>query len=139
MDTTTTNTTISFEASFMGRKIEVVVVDDEASITDLLESYIHFLSKNAKVHTFNDSVLAKNYIKENNVDVLITDYNMPIVNGLELMEQTSPETTRVMISGYVSEIAEEKLQELQAVFFEKPVPMKKLGQIIAEREATNAK
>jgi hypothetical protein len=43
-----------------------------------------------------------------------------------------------MISGYLSEIAEEKLQELRAFFFEKPVPMKKLGQIIAQREAAVA-
>jgi DNA-binding NtrC family response regulator len=122
----------------MGRKLEVVVVDDEASITDLLESYIHFLTKNAAVHTFNDSVEAQSYIRDNSIDVLITDYKMPKVNGIELMEQTGPDTTRIMISGYVSEITEEKLQELQAFFFEKPVPMKKLGQIIARREAVVA-
>jgi len=119
----------------MGRKIEVVVVDDEASITDLLESYIRFLTKNAAIHTFNDSVQAQNYIKNNHIDVLITDYKMPNVNGIQLMEQTRPGTTRIMISGYVSEIAEEKLQELKAFFFEKPVPMKKLGQIISQRES----
>jgi DNA-binding NtrC family response regulator len=119
----------------MGKKLEVVVVDDEASITDLLENYIQFLSKSASVHSFNDPVEAQNYIKHNAIDILITDYKMPNVNGIQLMESTKPETTRIMISGYLSEIAEEKLQELQAFFFEKPVPMKQLGKIIAEREA----
>lgn len=129
------DTSIFFEAGYMGRKLEVVIVDDEPSITDLLESYIHFLTKNAIVHTFTNSFLAQDYIKNNIVDVLITDYNMPDVNGIELMEHTRPETTRIMISGYVSDIAEEKLQELQAFFFEKPVPLKKVGQIISRREA----
>ena len=119
----------------MGKKLEVVVVDDEVSITDLLESYIHFLSKSAAVHSFNDPIEAQRFIKQNTVDVLITDYKMPNVNGIQLMEQTNPSTTRIMISGYLSEIAEEKLQELKAFFFEKPVPMKRLGQIIAQREA----
>ncbi|MBD3391052.1 MAG: response regulator [Chitinivibrionales bacterium] len=128
-------TSIQFEARCMGKKLEVVVVDDESSITDLLENYIQFLSKNAAVHTFNDSVEAQNYIRHNEVDVLITDYKMPHVNGIQLMESTSPGVTRIMISGYLSEIAEEKLQDLKAFFFEKPVPMKKLGRIIAEREA----
>ena len=129
------NRSIQFEARCMGKKLEVVVVDDEASITDLLESYINFLTRNAVIHTFNDSVVAQDYIRKNSIDVLITDYKMPKVNGIQLMEQTKPQTTRIMISGYVSEIAEEKLTELKAFFFEKPVPMKKLGQIITQREA----
>jgi two-component system nitrogen regulation response regulator NtrX len=119
----------------MGRKLEVVVVDDEASITDLLENYIQFLSKNTAVHSFNDPLKAQDYIKHNLIDVLITDYKMPRVNGIQLMESTRPQTTRIMISGYLSEIAEEKLQELRAFFFEKPVPMKQLGKIISQCEA----
>jgi hypothetical protein len=39
-----------------------------------------------------------------------------------------------MISGYVSEIAERKLVDLDAILFEKPVPMKLLWETI--RKAT---
>jgi YesN/AraC family two-component response regulator len=131
-------TNIQFEARCMGKILEVVIVDDEAMITDLIESYVRFASRKSNIHTFNDSVAAKDYIAHNEIDVLITDYKMPHVDGLQLLAATSPSTTRVMISGYVSEIAEEKLQQLKAIFFEKPVPMKKLGKILHEREAAAA-
>ena len=118
----------------MPRKLEVVVVDDKTMITDLFVSFINILSDNTNVHSFNDAVKAREFIKGNSVDVLITDYNMPDVNGLQLMKATKPGTMRIMISGYVSEIAEERLHELDAYFFEKPVPMKQIGKLISERE-----
>jgi DNA-binding NtrC family response regulator len=121
----------------MSRNLEIVIVDDEPSITDLIESYIRFASKTANVHSFTDSAKAQHYIKQNDVDVLITDYNMPDVNGLQLMESTKPDTRRIMISGYVSDLAEEKLRNMNAVVFEKPIPMKKIGKIIADEEVTH--
>lgn len=124
---------IIIEAHYMGKKLEVVIVDDEVMITDLIESFIQFSVKEANVHSFNDAIVARNYITKNEIDVLITDYNMPHLNGLQLMEATKPTTMRIMISGYVSDIAEEKLNNLNAIFFEKPVPMKELGSLISRQ------
>jgi DNA-binding NtrC family response regulator len=86
------------------------------------------------VHTFNDSVDAREYIAKNPIDVLITDYKMPRYDGLQLMESTPPPVKKVMISGYVSEIAVEKLQKLNATFFEKPVPLRALAKIISDQQ-----
>jgi YesN/AraC family two-component response regulator len=119
----------------MGRNVEIVIVDDEVMITDLIESFVKLSTSKVNVHCFNDAVEAHQYIQGNAVDVLITDYKMPDYNGIELMEITKPQTKRILISGYVSEIAEEKLNQLNAIFFEKPVPMKKLGKLITEHQA----
>lgn len=118
----------------MAKRLEVVIVDDEIQITELLKTFIQCSSKNINVHTFNDSEEARTYLIENLVDILITDYKMPKYNGIELMESADPKVKKVLISGYVSEIAEERLQQLDAVFFEKPVPMKALGKIISEQQ-----
>ena len=118
----------------MAKRLDVVIVDDEAQITELLKTFIQCSSKNINVHTFNDAEEARSYLIENSVDILITDYKMPKYNGIELMETTNPATKKVLISGYVSEIAEERLQQLDAVFFEKPVPMKALGKIISDQQ-----
>jgi DNA-binding NtrC family response regulator len=122
------------EAFIMGKRLEVVIVDDEAQITELIKTFIECSSKNSNIHTFNDSAEAKLFLSKNSVDVLITDYKMPKYNGIELMEHLPKKVKKVLISGYVSEIAEEKLQKLDAVFFEKPVPMKALGDIITAQE-----
>jgi DNA-binding NtrC family response regulator len=118
----------------MDRKLEVVVVDDEEQITELLKTFILCITQDIHVHTFNDSVVAKDYIAANPIDVLITDYKMPKLDGLQLMESAPPRSIKVMISGFVSEIAEEKLQKLNATFFEKPVPLRALAKIISEQQ-----
>jgi YesN/AraC family two-component response regulator len=79
-------------------------------------------------------MVAKEFIAHNPVDVLITDYKMPNVNGLQLMESAPLEMRKVIISGYVSDIAEEKLKKLNATFFGKPVPLRALGKIISEQQ-----
>jgi two-component system response regulator YesN len=112
--------------------LQIVVVDDESQITDLIQFFIESLGKPAGIHTFNDSRQAREYLKSNSVDVLITDYKMPFVSGLELLEAAAPEVRKILISGYVSEIAVDKIHQMKATFFEKPVPMKELSRSIFE-------
>jgi two-component system response regulator YesN len=102
----------------MGRKLEVVLVDDEEQITELLETYLLFSAQGISVHAFNDSIMAKEFIAGNPVDVLITDYKMPCFNGLQLMESAPLQARKIIISGYVSDIAEERLRKLNATFLE---------------------
>jgi two-component system, response regulator YesN len=118
----------------MTKSLEVVIVDDEIQITELLKTFIECSSTNTNIHTFNDAAEARSFLLGNDVDILITDYKMPKFNGIELMETAPPDVKKVLISGYVSEIAEERLQQLDAVFFEKPVPMRALGKIISDQE-----
>ena len=118
----------------MGKRLGVVIVDDEVQITELLKTFLQCSAKNSNIYTFNDSCEARSFLEKNKVDVLITDYKMPKYDGLQLMEGLDQEVKKILISGYVSEIAEERLQKMDAVFFEKPVPMKALGKIIHDQE-----
>lgn len=119
----------------MAEALEIVVVDDEEQITELIKTFIVLTSKDAKVHTFTDPVRARDFLVSNAVDMLITDYKMPIMDGIQLMESIPSTVKKILISGYISEIAEEKLTKLDALFFEKPVPIRTLRKIILEQEA----
>jgi two-component system, LytTR family, response regulator len=110
--------------------LHVVIVDDEPQITDLLETYIRSLSGNFSVHPFNDPEEAHVYLLQHSPDVLITDFKMPKFDGIQLMKLMPENSTRILISGYVSEILEGHLRELKAVFLEKPVSLKQLGALI---------
>ncbi len=127
------------EVYIMGKKLEIVVVDDEVQITELLKTFLECASKNSNIHIFNDAEEARNYLLKHSVDILITDYKMPKYDGIQLMETISPAAKKILISGYVSEIAEERLNRLDAVFFEKPVAMKALQKIIHEEEKLRCK
>jgi len=116
----------------MRRDLEVVVVDDEIQITDILSTFIPLVIDNVQVHVFNDPIIAKEYITSNHVDVVITDYKMPGMDGLQLLESAPPESTKIVISGFMSDIGEEQLRMLNATFFEKPVPLGSITNVIIE-------
>jgi len=121
----------------MGKTMDIVVVDDKVMITDLFESYIRLSGAAVNIYTFNDPIKALAFINSNHIDIIITDYKMPGLNGIELLQACPMDVIRILISGYVSDIAEEKLNELNALFFEKPVPMKKISKIIEEKAYSN--
>ena len=117
------------------KPLEIVVVDDEAQITDLLKIFLSSISINLNIYAFNDPEEARAHILQSPVDVLITDFKMPKYNGIQLMKLMPADSIKILISGYVSEITEGQLSELNALFFEKPVSMKELGVIIHKAEA----
>jgi DNA-binding NtrC family response regulator len=116
------------------KKLEIVVVDDEEPITEVIKTYIECIDPNITVRTFNDPLEAKRFIMRNTLDVLITDYKMPLCDGLQLIEAAAPSVKKILVSGYISEIAEERLHKLNATYFEKPVPLRALAKIIAEQQ-----
>ncbi len=118
----------------MSPVLDIVVVDDNMLITELFDNYFQISDLDINLYIFNDPFKALDFIKSGNkIDVLISDYKMPGINGLELLEAASNGTTRILISGYVSSIAVEKLAELNAIFFEKPVPMKEIDKILLHK------
>lgn len=119
----------------MARPLEITVVDDNISITNIISDYIEFSGFNGNVSAFNDSEKALEHVRNNsNIDVIITDYKMPRVNGIQLLEASSESTRKIMISGFLSDIAEDKLKELDVDFLTKPVSMKTLGGMLAEEQ-----
>jgi two-component system, response regulator YesN len=119
---------------FMSKKLEIVVVDDEEPITEVIKTYIECIDSTISVRTFNDAIEAKIYISNNSPDVLITDYKMPKCDGIQILEAASPHVKKILVTGYLSEIAEEKLHKLNGTYFEKPVPLRALAKIIAEQK-----
>ena len=117
----------------MSNKIKITIVDDNILITDIFQDYIELLDINASLDIFNDSATALAFIKDNSdIDIIITDYKMPGINGITLLEAAAESTKKVMITGFLSTIASDKLEKLGATYFEKPVPMKKIGKIFNE-------
>ena len=67
---------------------KVLLVDDEYMITEGLKVLIPFEKWNMKVvATANDAEEALDYVKNHPVDLVITDVNMPGMNGLEMIAQ----------------------------------------------------
>ncbi|MBY0537649.1 MAG: LytTR family DNA-binding domain-containing protein [Chitinophagaceae bacterium] len=66
--------------------IKCVVIDDEPLAIQILVDYIRQHASLNCVNTFDDAVAAKNWLNNNEVDLLFLDINMPDINGLELLK-----------------------------------------------------
>lgn len=78
----------------------VLLVDDEKDILDAL--YDTFVDK-YEVFRANSAAEALDILKENHVDLIISDQRMPDTTGVELfaqIEEEHPEVGRVLLTGY---------------------------------------
>lgn len=69
------------------RRLRVLVVDDESDILSTIEHSFNLLLPDCDVATAPDGAAALDRIASFQPDVLVTDYRMPGLNGLELVAQ----------------------------------------------------
>ena len=75
---------ISDKGFKMSDVLRIVCVDDEAYITESIRDY---LDSTVSCLTFNDSLEALESLKVDEADILIADYRMPGLNGLQLLRE----------------------------------------------------
>lgn len=104
----------------------IMVVDDEKMITTTLSTMFKLMLKE-NVITFNDvdQALACDDLENNRVDLIISDFMMPKMNGLEFLKnvrEKSPGTVTILLTGYADkENAIRSINEIGLYYYlEKP-------------------
>ncbi|NOU34969.1 MAG: response regulator [Polyangiaceae bacterium] len=75
----------------------IVCVDDEAAVCSVFRRVL--TKTGANVRTFTDARAALDYLREHEAVLVVCDYRMPALNGLELLARLPRATPFVMISG----------------------------------------
>jgi putative two-component system response regulator len=114
----------------------ILVVDDERMITTTLSTLIKMVLKH-NVTTFNDPILAleSEELGKQKVDLIISDFMMPGMNGLEFLKsvkEKSPNTITILLTGYADkENAIKSINEVGLYYYlEKPWDNNSLIKII---------
>ena len=109
----------------------IVLVDDEKSYTDLLTS---MLAENldCPVHAFSRPIAALKVLPELNPGVVVTDYFMPELDGLEFIRQAAPlvpDSAFVLITGHNLSALQDAMSRLTPLkgFLPKPFGWRKLA------------
>ncbi len=78
--------------------IQVVHVDDEDSFLELTKQYLNHLYKNQfQITSFNDPVEALKHIQAIHYDVLILDYKMPVMSGLDVLKNLRTQSNEIPV------------------------------------------
>lgn len=83
-------------------KQTICIVDDEKMITDTLKVLLD-LELDVNIKTFNSPVDALNFIKQNEVQIILSDFLMPEMNGIEFLSKAkniNSDTTMILLTGY---------------------------------------
>ncbi len=112
-----------------GKKI--VVVDDDETIR---KTFFLILNQNYRVYLAKDGQEVLDRIKKSDVDLIIADYRLPSMNGLELVSALRKEGYRgevIMISAHADMIEPDVLSRLAiSHFFAKPLDLAALSRSI---------
>lgn len=80
----------------------IFVVDDNDLVLSSLQTLFR-LETEYRVSGFSDPVLALDAVKRTPVDIVISDYLMPVMNGIDLLREVKrlqPETVRILLTGF---------------------------------------
>lgn len=120
--------------------MKILLVDDDKIIRMGLTKMLNRLfDVHEVVSDFSNGLLALDYLKENNVDLVITDIKMPIMTGNELIEKSVKELDNppffLVLSGYDEFIYVRDTMKLGAFnYLLKPIKQDELKNVIEEVE-----
>lgn len=83
-------------------KGKIVVVDDEKIVTSAFSTLLK-VEGFSDAHFFNNPKEALGYLKDNTPDLVISDFLMPEMNGLEFLGEVKklyPDVSKILLTGY---------------------------------------
>jgi CheY-like chemotaxis protein len=111
----------------------VLVVDDLDLLRDFTRSFLEAAGFDVLVASSAMEALKVMDETTEHIDLLFTDYNMPGMNGIELIEKVAvkwPDMKLVLASGYLDEEARERLDQLKVSVLCKPYDMRQGAELI---------
>ncbi len=102
-------------------KIKCIIIDDEPLAAEIIQSHLREFSNMDLVGVFNNPVEAFSIIKNNNIDAVFLDINMPKMNGLEFIRSIDSKTNFIVTTAY-REYAVESFDLDVLDYLVKPIP-----------------
>lgn len=102
-------------------KITCIIIDDEPLAIKVIENYLQQVNNIDLVQTFSNAIDGLNFIKENTVDLIFLDINMPLLDGISFIKSIEVKPLIIITTAY--EKFAVKTYELEVLdYLLKPIP-----------------
>ncbi|MFC5683716.1 LytR/AlgR family response regulator transcription factor [Flavobacterium sp. MAHUQ-51] len=81
-------------------KVKCLIIDDEPLAINVIKNYIEQIEELELVKTFNNSIEGLNFLKNNSVDVIFLDINMPVLDGINFIKSLESPPLLIITSAY---------------------------------------
>ncbi len=114
----------------------ILLVDDEPGILAILKKSLEKLDQPYEVATALNGKEALTLLEDRAFDLVVTDYKMAGMNGMELLERirnVQPETRVVMVTAYGNDDLESQARRMQAYeYLTKPLEIDSFRQVVQQ-------
>lgn len=86
----------------MGTTVNVLHVDDDGALLDIAATFLERADARIRVTTETDPTAVPRRVREESFDCVVSDYNMPEMDGLDLLrrlQRTHPDLPFVLFTG----------------------------------------
>lgn len=80
--------------------IRTIIVDDEPKAIEILERYLAKIPFISLLNSFRDPLDALTFFRENKIDLILLDINMPNISGIEFSKLTGAATQIIFTTAY---------------------------------------
>jgi DNA-binding LytR/AlgR family response regulator len=101
-------------------KIKFLIIDDEPLAINVIKKYLEQIENSELAATFNNAIDGLNFLKNNSVDVIFLDINMPILDGLNFIKSLKEPPLIIITSAY-TEFASESFNLDVLDYLVKPI------------------
>ncbi|MEN2414906.1 LytR/AlgR family response regulator transcription factor [Flavobacterium mesophilum] len=121
-------------------KINCLIIDDEPLAINVIKNYLEPLEDFEVLNTFSNPIEGLNFLKNNKVDVIFLDINMPVLDGINFIKSLENPPLVIITSAY-SQFAIETYELDVVDFLVKPIEfprlMKALNKVSKRLETIN--
>lgn len=113
----------------------ILLIDDDSVVVRVLSDGLRKLGSDYVVETAGSGEEALTKIQQHPYDVVITDYRMPGISGLDLareIRQRSPTTAVVLMTAYGTSELRASARDIGIEYIDKPFPIDRLREIVKQ-------